>query len=112
MIGMLYFVLSLDKGPGFLEKDINQMISSQDITKMKSISENDYTYDFFRNLPPNTKCEKTTDFQGGSRENAYYSTLLKNHPVAVNIKLEKSNFFNNKYTLLKLEVSSQTIPQG
>lgn len=62
-----------------------------------------YLYD----LPPNTKCERTSDFQGGSKENAYYVTILQSHHVDVYIKLDKSNFFNNEYTLLKLEVSEE-----
>lgn len=45
---------------------------------MKAVANNQDTYIFLRSLSSKDRVNDTSDFQGGSDENAYYVTVVKN----------------------------------
>ncbi|MGF7436865.1 hypothetical protein [Lentilactobacillus senioris] len=92
--GVLVFViLCFAGGYMYLNSDVytvnqlniqmNNMISKKDYKQMKSVVNNHDTYLFLRNLSSKDKVYDTSDFQGGSNENAYYVTVVNNKKLDV-----------------------------
>ncbi|ARU63678.1 hypothetical protein CBW65_23640 [Tumebacillus avium] len=79
-----YYVISDLRGQSELESQINHLVAIKDQTEILRIAQDSKTADFINQLPPDTKCEKTTDAQGKLEDGSYYySTLLNNRPLSV-----------------------------
>lgn len=69
-----------------LNYQMNKMVSQKDYQKMKSIASNQNTYSFLKNLSIKNKFQDTTDSQGGSNQDLYYVTVVKNQTLDVYIR--------------------------
>lgn len=62
---------------------MNSMIRGKNYKQIKAVANNQDTYIFLRSLSSKDRVNDTSDFQGGSDENAYYVTVVKNQDLNV-----------------------------
>lgn len=108
LLYIFYFHMDIGgwKGSTALEKQLNSLIQTHNTVQLHNISVDDSTFKFLSNLPKEARCERTSDFQGGSETEGYYVTTIHGHKLSVWIKRSYSYLFGNEYYLLKVKLEN------
>lgn len=89
---LLFFIVIMYNNPQTrgrvsLEKQLNTIIANHDIDQIKSLSQNERTYQFLARLSPTIQCKRTSDIQGMNRDSEYYYvTILDDRNVDVYVR--------------------------
>ncbi|MFD0694974.1 hypothetical protein ACFQZT_12780 [Paenibacillus sp. GCM10027628] len=108
-VGYEHLDIMGSKGGNVLNKQINKMISNHDLQKFKEVAKDNETYDFLIKLPNITRCEKTSDAQGGDQTTSYFVTVLNHRKVEVWMKRSHGFWLGNQYTLDKVKVTDLNV---
>ena len=66
-----------------LNSEMNEMVYEKNYKQMKKVSANKATYLFLKSLSGTDRFNNTTDFQGGTDQNAYYVADIKKQALGV-----------------------------
>jgi hypothetical protein len=89
---LLFFIVIMYNNPQTrgrvsLEKQLNTIIANHAVDQIKSLSQNEQTYQFMARLSPTIQCKRTSDIQGMNRDSQYYYvTTLDDKNVDVYIR--------------------------
>lgn len=89
---LLFYMLIMYNNPQTrgrvsLEKQLNAIIANHDLGQIKSLSQNERTYQFLASLSPTIRCKKTSDIQGMNRDlEYYYVTSLDDRKVDIYVR--------------------------
>ena len=92
---------SNDYVPDVAQYQVNQIIRKHDTREINQVATNRKTTKFLHSLKTSDRCQKISEFQGGTEECGYYVASIKNKPVG--IYMQKIQFFleleNKKYCM-------------
>ncbi|UYO02910.1 hypothetical protein [Paenibacillus sp. PSB04] len=89
---LLFFIVMMYNNPQTrgrvsLEKQLNTIIANHAVDQIKSLSQNEQTYQFMARLSPTIQCKRTSDIQGMDRDSQYYYvTTLDDRKVDVYVR--------------------------
>lgn len=89
---LLFFIVMMynhpqTRGRVSLEKQLNTIIANHAVDQIKSLSQNEQTYQFMARLSPTIQCKRTSDIQGMNRDSQYYYvTTLDDRKVDVYVR--------------------------
>ncbi|WP_433614723.1 hypothetical protein [Paenibacillus cellulositrophicus] len=89
---LLFFIVMMYNNPQTrgrvsLEKQLNTIIATHAVDQIKSLSQNEQTYQFMARLSPTIQCKRTSDIQGMNRDSQYYYvTTLDDRKVDVYVR--------------------------
>ena len=99
---LFYYWASNDYVPDVAQYQVNQIIRKHDIRKINQVATNRKTAKFLHSLKISDRCQKISEFQGGTEKCGYYIASIKNKPVGIYMQ-KKNQFFleleNKKYCM-------------
>ena len=91
---LFYYWASNDYAPDIAQYQINQIIRKHDIRKINQVATNRKTAKFLHTLKTSDRCQKISNFQGGTEECGYYVACIKNKPVEIYMQKKSNSFWN------------------
>lgn len=86
------------RGSVVLDHQINRMLETHNIKKMKNISADKVTFSFLEKLPTDIRCKDSSGVQANDGKTAYFVTALKGQTFGVEMEV-KHGFFTDQWSL-------------
>ena len=93
---LFYYWASNDYVPDIAQYQVNQIIRKHDTREINQVATNRKTAKFLHTLKTSDRCQKISNFQGGTEECGYYVASIKNKPVGIYMQKKSNSFWNWK----------------
>ena len=80
---LFYYWASNDYVPEVAQYQVNHIIRNHDTREINQVATNRKTAEFLHSLKTSDRCQKISDFQGGTKERSYYVGSIKNKAVGI-----------------------------
>ena len=93
---LFYYWASNDYVPDVAQYQVNQIIRKHDTREINQVATNRKTAKFLHSLKISDRCQKISEFQGGTEECGYYVASIKNKAVGIYMQKKSNSFWNWK----------------
>ena len=93
---LFYYWASNDYVPDVAQYQVNQIIRKHDTREINQVATNRKTAKFLHTLKTSDRCQKISEFQGGTKERGYYVASIKNKSVGIYMQKKSNSFWNWK----------------
>ena len=80
---LFYYWASNDYVPDVAQYQVNHIIRNHDTREINQVATNRKTAEFLHSLKTSDRCQKISEFQGGTKERGYYVVSIKNKAVGI-----------------------------